>query len=323
LNVMSVDANLPYALQPKRLVYIQFGGVEVENGVPASDAVQLLKTGITTTTTSQTNLLTWPAPSIVGHASNVITSVPAGSSVSLDAINPAGDSVRAVFQNQVGWVLKSAIDPSADLSSLVTIGPDSMTPMQSFYFRTGIEDTPCARAPSLLYIQAPNNIPVDIKVFQKPVRIESTIIFRSLPPGPQLGNQLEIIVLSGLGVLNPDSPNQILVPPGFKAVIGVCNPLTSLGTEGDADEKATCGEWSQPIPLTQDELNGFCKPTEGLPDNSENYPIVCPTIVNASGVGQVISQLTFPPGSHALDEAIKACAAKELPADICAYLGIS
>jgi len=88
-----------------------------------------------------------------------------------------------------------------DLSSLVTIGPDSMTPMQSFYFRTGINGTPCVQAPSLLYVQGPNNVPVDIQVFQKNVRIESTIIFRSLPPGDTLGTQLEIIVLSGLGKL--------------------------------------------------------------------------------------------------------------------------
>jgi len=323
LNVMSVNANLPYAIQPKRLVFIQFGGVEVENGVPATDAVQLLENGISVTTSSQTNLMTWPLPSITGHASNVVTSVPAGTSLSLDAINPAGDYVRSVYQNQVGWVSKSAIASGSDLSTLVTIGPDSMTPMQSFYFRTGIGGTPCAQAPSLLYVQAPNTVPVDIKVFQKPVRIESTIIFRTLPPGDTLGNTIEMIVLSGLGIVNPDTPNQILVPPGFKVDLGLCGSFTSEGTEGDTDEKGTCGDWSSPVPLTPGDLDGICKSTEGLPDNVGDYPIVCPTIIEASGIGKVISQLSFPPGSNALDEAIKACNLGELPPDICAYLGIA
>jgi len=323
LNVMSVNANLPYAIQPKRLVYIQFGGVEVENGVPAGEAVNLLETGITATTSSQTNLLTWPSPSIPGHASDVVTSVPSGASVSLDAINPAGDFVRAVFQNQVGWVSKSAIDPSVDLGSLVTIGPDSMTPMQSFYFRTGVSGTPCVQAPSLLYVQGPNNVPVDIQVFQKNVRIESTIIFRSLPPGDTLGTQLEIIVLSGLGILNPDTPNQIIVPPGFKSTIPLCAGFDSLGTEGDNDEKATCGEWSQPVPLTTEEITTECKPFEGLPDNVTNYPIVCPTIIHASGAGDTISELSFPPGTLTLDEAIAKCNSGDLPPAICQYLGIS
>lgn len=322
LNVMSVNANLPYAIQPKRLVYIQFGGVEVENGVPADEAVSLPENGVSVTTASQTNLLTWPSPSILGHASDVITSVPAGAAISLDAINPAGDFVRAVFQNQVGWMSKSAIDARADLSTLVTIGPDSMTPMQSFYFRTGVSGTPCVDAPSLLYVQGPNNVPVDIQVFQKNVRIESTVIFRSLPPGDTLGTQLEIIVLSGLGILNPDTPSQIIVPPGFKSTIPLCADFQSLGTEGDSDEKAVCGEWSSPVPLTQDELDSECHPFEGLPDNTGNYPITCPIVIQASGIGQVISQLSFPPGSTALNEAIAACGNGSLPPAICQYLGI-
>jgi hypothetical protein len=171
LNVMNVNANLSYALQPKRLVNIQFGGVEVENGVKADEKVSLLETGVNVTTARQSNLLTWPSPSIPGHTSDVVTRVPAGASLSLDAINRAGDFVRAVFQDQVGWVSKSAIDSRDDLKTLVTIGPDSMTPMQSFYVRTGLGRTPCDQAASLLYIQGPNNVPVDIQVFQKNVRM--------------------------------------------------------------------------------------------------------------------------------------------------------
>src|SRR4051794_29494675 len=106
LNVMSVNANLPYDLQPQRLVYIQMGGVEIENAVPIEAAVQLPAQGIPVTTSSQTDLLSWPPPSIPGHASEVITAVPAGASISLDAVNPAGNFVRAVYQNQVGWLNK-------------------------------------------------------------------------------------------------------------------------------------------------------------------------------------------------------------------------
>ena len=321
LNVMSVDANLPYDLQPKHLVYIQMGGVEVENGVPAESAVQLLKTGVATTVSSQTSLLTWPSPSILGRASDIITTIPAGSSVSLDAINPAGDFVRAVYQNLTGWVNKNAIDASADLSTLVTIGPDSMTPMQSFYFRTGIGGTPCAEAPSLLYVQGPTNTPVDIQVFQQPVRIESTIILRSLPPGDQLGSALELTVLSGLGIVYPDTPGQILIPPGFKTTIPLCLQFQSLGTEGDADEKATCGKWSDPVPLSDNELNG-CAPFAGIPDNINNYPIHCPTRTCPSGTGGAKCYLVFP-DPHDLDEARRACDNQLLSADVCQYLGLT
>ncbi len=321
LNVMNVNANLPYSLSPKGVVYVQFGGVEVESAVPTDQAVVLPETGTTVATTSGTNLLTWPAPSISGHASDVVTPVPEGSSLSVDAVNPAGDFVRAVYQNRVGWVSLSALDSSVDLSGLPSIGPDDMTPMQSFYYRTGIGGTSCEQAPSLLFIQGPQNASVDLRVFQQPIRIESTIVLRSIPPGDQLGNQLELIVLSGLAVVYPDTPQQIIIPPGFKTTIDLCDQFESLGIEGDADEKATCGTWSQPIPLTPDELNQL-KPIEGIPGNIINYPIIIPIIINTSGAGGVPSQLVFPDQS-ALDAAIAACQAGTLPQSICQYLGIS
>jgi len=321
LNVMSVNANLPNDLQPQHLVYIQMGGVEIENAVPIESAVQLPEHGLLVTTSSQTDLLTWPSPSIPGHTSEIITTVPAGASVSLDAVNPASNFVRAVYQNQVGWLNKLAIESSANLNTLVTIGPDSMTPMQSFYFRTGIGGTPCAQAPSLVYIQGPNSTPVDIEVFKQPVRIESTIVLRSVPPGDQLGDRLELIVLSGLGIVYPDTPGQIFIPPGFKSSISLCPEFKSLGIEGDEDEKAPCSRWSDPVPLSDNELNG-CKPFEGLPDNVGNYPIHCPTRTCPSGIGHAKCHLQFP-DPHAIDGIRRACQNGHVPPDICAAFGIT
>ncbi len=200
---MNVDANVPYALSPKGVVYVQFGGVEVENGVDPAHAVQLVN-GIDVSTVSDTDLLTWPPPSIDGHASELMTSVPLNSSVSIDAVSPNGSYVRAVYQNQVGWLSTDSLQSGVSLSGLPTIGPDDMTPMQNFYFRTGIGGINCDQAPSLLFIQGPNNVAVDIKVFKQPVRIQSTIVLHSLPPGDQLGNQLELITLSGLATLYPE-----------------------------------------------------------------------------------------------------------------------
>jgi len=320
LNVMNVQANLPNALPGKGVVYLQMGGVEVENGVKPDAAVTLPETGITVNSTAATDLLSWPSPSVPGHASEKIVSIPSGSALSADALNPAGDFARVVFQNKAGWVSKSALDSSVDLSSLPAIGPDDKTPMQSFYYRTGIGGTPCAEAPSLLYIQAPNGVPTDITVLDQPVRIQSTIVLRTLPPGDQLGDRVELVVLSGLAILNADTPNEIIVPPGFSTTILLSDLFVSLGIEGDADEKAPVGTWSQPRPLTQDELDGL-KVLEDLPNNVVNYPINIPIIIQASSVGGVIPVLIFP-NQAALDEAKAACAAGKLSADICQYLGL-
>ncbi len=206
------------------------------------------------------------------------------------------------------------------MTSLPTIGPDDYTPMQKFYFRTGIGGSPCVDAPALLFVQSPNGNAADINLFDHAVRIQSTIVLRTLPPGDQLGNEVELIVLYGLARLNPDTPNEIIVPPGFKTTIPLCPQFVSLGIEGDADEKATCGDWSQPVPLTQAELDGL-KTLENLPNNVIDYPIDIPVIVTASGNGGVVPVLIFK-NQHALDEAKALCAAGKLPANVCQYLHV-
>ncbi len=325
LNVMNVEANVPNALPGKGVVFIQTGGVEVENGVEPGSAVNLVD-GISLSTISQTDLLTWPAPSVVGHASETIMTVPSGGSVVVDAVDPTQSFVRVVYQNQVGWISRDALASDADLTSLPTIGADDMTPMQDFYFRVGIGGAPpCPEASSFLFVQTPAGGPTDLTVFGTHFRINGTVIFRSLPPGDQLGNEIEIIVLSGIATIYPDTGNDILVPPGFSSFVGLCPEFVSLGIEGDPDEKAICpgNVWSQPAPLTQPELDTF-KTVEDFPNNITDYPVTIPVITTPSGTGGTQSLLTFP-NQAALDAARAACLASppQLSADICAYLGIT
>ncbi len=330
LNLMNVSANIPTALSQKGVVFVQFGGVEVESAVDPGKAVSGLTIGIPVTTATTANLLTWPEPSINGHASNLVTSLPAGAPLSVDAISPGGPngpSVRAVYTDPTlgpvtGWVLKSALITSVDLSSLPVIGPDDLNYFQSFYYRTGIglSTQDCAESTSLLFVQGPKNAPTDLKVFDQSIRIESTIVLLSLPAQDTLGNELELIDLTGLLILYPDTPQQIIVPPGFKTTIKLGNIDASLGIQGDADEKTVNGTFTPPVPLTQNELDGL-KGLEDIPSNDTNYPIKIPIIIQASGSGNSIAQLVFPDPS-ALDQAKKACAAGLLPQDICQYLGI-
>ncbi len=319
VNVMNVEANIPNALPGKGVVYIQTGGVEVENGVEPGEAVGLVD-GISVSTVSQTDLLTWPAPSITGHASDTILNIPSGAALSVDAVSPSGDFVRVVYQNRVGWVSTSALASGADFSGLPTIGPDDMTPMEDFYFRVGVGGVPCVDAPSLLFVQTPTNVPADLRVFDTPFRINGSVIYRSLPPGDQLGNRIEIIVLAGIAIIDPDTDAQIIIPPGFRSSVSLCPEFVSLGIEGDADEKAVCGSWSQPTPLTQAELDELSVVTK-FPSNIVNTPVSIPVIVQASGEGVAASTLTFP-NQAALDQARAACLSGQLTGDICTYLGL-
>lgn len=239
LNVMNVNANVPLEASPKGVVFIQFGGVEVENGVEPADAVEVA--------------------SVSGE----------------------------------------------------------LTPMQRFYFNTGIGDVPCAEAPSLLFIQGPNNSSVDLQIFDQHVRIQSTIIVRM----NATGDAIELIVLSGLAILQPGTPDEVIVPPGYVTTIALGPELVSLGIEGDADERSVAGTWSTPRPLTAEELAAL-EVIEEIPGNIINYEIEIPVIVTASSVGGVIPVLVFP-NEEALDLAEAACAAGELPSEVCQYLDLA
>lgn len=221
------------------------------------------------------------------------------------------DLATGVIFVQLGGVeVENGVEPGEDLS-----------PMQRFYFRTGIEGDLCELAPSILFVQGPENVPVDLEVFGQPVRLHSTMVLRSLDPGADLGTELQLIVLSGLVILYPDSDAPILVPPGYMVTIQLGPEFVSLGIEGDADERGVVGRWSQPIPLTQQQLTELGI-IEFLPENIINYPVDVPGIIIASALGGVFPMLDFPPNSPALAAAALACEFGQLPEEVCLYLGL-
>lgn len=222
----------------------------------------------------------------------------------------ADDAGKGVVFVQFGGVeIESAVDPD-DVAS-------DLTPMQSFYLRTGLGGVPCAEAPSLLFVQAPGGIPSDIFVYEQPIRIQSTIILRLTPAG----NALELIVLSGIAILNAGTPNEIIVPPGFIVSIALASDLLDLGIEGDVDDQGAVGSWSTPRPLTSEELEALSA-IEDIPGNLINYEVLLPQIVAGSSVGGVIPVLMFP-NAEALDQARALCDAGTLPDEICEYLQLS
>ncbi len=311
LNVMNVNANVPAAASVKGVVFVQLGGVEVENDVEPAAALELPAVGLDVPVAAGTNLM-------VGEgAFAVLASVPAGTTVSVDALSEDGSSARAVFEGLVGWISTDALDPQVDLSDLPVITEGALTPMQAFYVRTGLGAAPCTAAPSLLVIQGPNNTPADLFIYEQHVRIMSTIVVRLSADG----SSLELIVLSGLAILNPGTPDEIIVPPGFITSIALGPDLLDLGIEGDADDRGTVGSWSLPRPLTEEELDALGT-LEDIPGNLIHYEIDVPVINLPSGVGSPLPVLVFENEAQ-LEAAQQACDAGLLPADVCEYLGVS
>ena len=316
ITVFNMQANLPTNFD-RDVVVVVLGGAEMESDVDRDNRFQTLNAPITVTTTSNSELraVTLSDP----DDADVIGQVTSGILLPADAISEDGDWARVIFQTLPAWISLTALE--GDTGSLPTYGRNNMTPFQSFFVRSGVKASPCAQAPSLVLVQAPSEIPVDIIVNCVPIRIESTIVLRTQQNNAPTDTQLEVITLFGMATINADSDNPIYVPPGFSLPVGFDGNFVSLGIEGDEDEWG-CTELSfgQPSLLTQQQISGLGI-INRIPNNMLNYVISLPRLVIPSGIGQVIRRLIFN-NPQALRIARRLCDANELPDNICDALGL-
>jgi Tol biopolymer transport system component len=152
--------------------------------------------------------------------------------------------------------------------------------MQAFTFQTGMDNPPCmAVPPSVLVVQGPEDIPVDIIANGAHIRVESTIFLRTLP-----GNLMELVTVLGRAVINPGTPDEMPIPAGSRIT-------APLGPDG-----LLAGVWDGWRLLQQEEIDLF-GPLENLPANILQYPYVGPVIIIASGVGSPRPVVQTPHGT--------------------------
>lgn len=186
-----------------------------------------------------------------------------------------------------GIELENGVETSPDATPAV----DGFLPMQSFYLRTGVGGTPCEAAPSLLTVQGPRDETVTVEANGVTIQIGSTIVIRTFDAGEPVGRQMEIIVLSGVATIIPETGDPVMIPAGYKVIVTLGADLLSLGIEGDADERAV-ESIGTPVMLTQEEIDELEILTE-IPDNILNYPIDLPQIITPSGTTNITTRIIF------------------------------
>jgi hypothetical protein len=304
VSLLNVQANLPDALPGQGVVFVLLGGAQIEDAVPKNQAV-IPSTSVQVSVTAESPVRSAPDTG-AWKASTQFDTAPAGVSLSADAIDPTGGWIRVIYNGKPGWIAKSSV--SEDVSSLTVVGPESKTPMQAFFFRTGIGGVTCDEVPSLLAVQGPHNVAVDIQADGVDVRITSTIILQTLPPGPN-PTTFQLSVVAGTAILYPDTPQQIIVPAGFTISI----PLAP-------DGQSVVGNWSPIRLLTPAELAQFSL-LDQISGGILNYQLQVPFLITPSGVGGSGTQLTFPDPS-ALESVRAACASGQLAPAVCAVFGL-
>ncbi len=276
--VMSVQANIPNSLPGQAISFVLLGDVTVDNAVPADQAVAPAETPITVTTNNTSNIRTLPTTN-----SNVVGSVNGGSALSADAINPTKDWVRVVFNNKTpGWISRALVKTDGDLDSLPVFANDSKTPMQAFYFKTGIGAPSCTKSPDVLVVQGPEKVAVDITANGADIRISSTIALRSIE-----GNKMQIITVHGAAKING-----VVIPIGYTSTVQLSD-----------DGKSIIGKPSEPRLLTQEELDEL-QWLELIPTDVLNYPVLVP---DAPPKPQITIPVTSNGGSGGLPHANVDC----------------
>jgi hypothetical protein len=264
IAVMNVQANVPNTLPGQAVTFILLGDVQVENAVAPEDALQLAD-AVTVTTTSGANIR-----SSATTTANVIGSVPAGTELAADGLSTDQGWLRVLYASGPGWISREVVNAEVDVSGLPVIKAESRTPMQAFYFRTGAGDPVCEESPpSLLVVQGPEGVKVDITANGADIRIGSTIALRILP-----GNVIQLITLSGnaeVGGIN--------IPAGF-----------TMTAQLTPDGQSLVGGWTGFRPLTEEELAEL-KPLEGLPGNLLHYTIVLPALADIQAALATLAQV--------------------------------
>ncbi|MCB9450122.1 MAG: SH3 domain-containing protein [Anaerolineaceae bacterium] len=270
IAVLNVQANVPNTLPGQAVTFILLGDVEVENAVAPEDALQLAEP-INVTTTTGANIRSGPTT-----RANVIGSVPENTELAADGLSADQDWLRVMYASGPGWISRQIITTDADITSLPVFTAESRTPMQSFYFRTGVGDPVCEESPpSLLVVQGPNDVKVDITANGADITIGSTIVLRLLP-----GNIIQLITISGnaeIGGIN--------IPAGF-----------TMTAQLSPDGKSIVGGWSDFRPLTDEELAEL-QPLEGIPGNLLHYAIVLPTAEDIQAALATFAQVNQSGGS--------------------------
>jgi hypothetical protein len=267
IAVLNVQANVPNTLPGQAVTFLLLGDVSVENAVAPEDVV-MPADPVMVTTAMGANIRSAPTTS-----ANLIGSAPAGVELPADGLSPNGNWLRVLHDSGLGWISREVIDPANDVSSLPIIDSESRTPMQSFYFTTGFGDPSCNQAPpSLLVVQGPNNVAVNITANGADIQIGSTIALMILP-----NNQLQLIVVSGEAKLG-----DITIPAGFK----ISAPLSE-------DGKTVIGTWENLEPLTAEDLERL-QGLVSIPSNLLHYPIILPTLADIQALLDAFRQTSQP-----------------------------
>jgi uncharacterized repeat protein (TIGR01451 family) len=267
--LMNVQANLPNTLPGQSVVMLLFGDTYVEDNVDPTEAF-----------TSETEILVETDRNIPlrlepDAGSEILGTLPANTEVPADAMAP-NDWVRVAFNDQFGWIPPQVIAMPRGLNLLPTVTEATRTPMQSFYFSTGIGASECEETPDSLIVQGPEQLVVDIQANGADIRIGSTIALltneNTTPP------QMEVVVLQGETEITCDNGGSVTLQQGESSLSDL-SPLSDLGVVAEVENREALCNWTEPELQPLSRLLTIAGPACDASTGLLNYDLNCDNIV--------------------------------------------
>ena len=282
IAVLSIQANMPQTLPGQNVLFMLVGDTQLENAVPPGRAFM---GGMTSPVVTRLPAALYVEPST---SEPLVANVPAGVNLEADAVTQSGDWVRVVYDGQPGWLMVNVIDAPNGLN-LPVYTPQTRTSMQAFYFRTGIGSLDCFEAPSVLVVQGPQNLRVNINANGADMRLGSTVVMATLPIDPaslrllfpnytgqeRIGALMQVTTLDGVAIIYPGTDREVVIPAGRTAVTCLTENR-NLGIDGVANDRRVipgCG-W-----VTRDLAPGDLDSLTELEGFELLYPITLPQLV--------------------------------------------
>lgn len=272
--LLNVQANVPNTLPGQAVTFILLGDARVENAVdPDSDFEAVDPVRVSVTTGGRINVRSGP-----GTTFNVSSTADPGQLFDVDARNEAGDWLRVAGQAPYEWIFADLVGPQdgtrAQFADLPVVPETAASPMQAFYFRTGIGRPACEEAPDLLVIQGPQEVRVALNVNGAEVELGSTIALKS--------SELTFGTLLGDGSVRPVLQN-VDLPENFACLL---TEITILHGDMLANGGGTF------VPLGHQSKSVTCLSEERQPLFTTEF--TPPEIVEDFTPFEVLEQFPFP-----------------------------
>lgn len=223
--VMNAQANVPNILPGQAVTFILMGDAQVTNAVAPEEIVEFESFSVRTAVRANVR-------SGAGTNNNVLGVVDAGTELTADALNPDRTWIRVVYGGRLAWTSVDVIDPLANINDLPTTESNTLSPMQAFYFQTGLGNATCAEAPDVVGIHSPEGLTVDLSVNGAEISVGSFITLRNTAP-----DAFALTVIEG-HVENTDGD-----------IIE-----TGESIDGTMDDDGNITDWGDKRPATDEEL---------------------------------------------------------------------